>query len=88
MNTLHIPHIQGPPKEGCQAAEASRTLNLATLNLVEIIARTWMLTPALHLEKWPKRRMRKWKYEHNIRFVASNSAKLTIKFLNSEKVEI
>jgi len=58
------------------------------INHMEMVARTWMLTPALHLESgWIIERANE-KVEHTIRFLALNSAKLTIEFLNFEKLRI
>jgi len=48
-------------KKVCQAAEDAYTINLMALNCMEITARTWMLTLALHFEQWLKNEMRKWK---------------------------
>jgi len=89
MNTLHIPHILGPSEE--------KDFKLLKLVVPSIswcwISWKWLFThECWHLHSTLKSGWKmKWengKSECTIRFVASNKVKSTVKFLNSEKVEI
>ena len=89
MNTLHIPHILGPSEE--------KDFKLLKLAISSISWRRISWNDCSHVECWPLHstlksgQKMKWGYGKSkciIRFVVSNSAKSTVKFLNSEKVKI
>ena len=61
MNTAYTSHPEAIGRKGCQTVEVGRTINLAASNLTESLLTCRKLTPELHLEKWLKNEMRKWK---------------------------
>lgn len=89
MNILHIPQILGPYKE--------KDVKLLKLVVPSISQRQISWKDCSHVECWNLHSTSKsgWKIKWSngkskstIRFVASNSVKSTVKFLNSEKVKI